>query len=74
MCKEIKQFDIINFIESKFLCRFDLPKTITTDHQTIFINKKVKEYTNFRGIKMLALTPCYEEANGQVKPINLLLT
>ena len=35
--KEIKQSNIIDFMENKVICRFGLRKALTTYHGTIFI-------------------------------------
>lgn len=67
------QTNIINIIEGSIICRFGIPQTLSTDRATIFIESKVVRYAQSRNIELVASTPYYAQANGQVKAINKIL-
>nr|KYP62784.1 Pro-Pol polyprotein [Cajanus cajan] len=68
--KDVEQKDIINFVEDHIITRFGIPQTITTDQGTVFTGRKVAQYTESRGIKLITSTPYYAQANGQVEAAN----
>nr|KYP67047.1 Pol polyprotein [Cajanus cajan] len=51
--KDVEQNDIINFIEDHIITRFGIPQTITTDQGTVFTGRKVAQYTESRGIRLI---------------------
>nr|KYP72862.1 Transposon Ty3-G Gag-Pol polyprotein [Cajanus cajan] len=68
--KDVEQKDIIDFIEDHIITRFGIPQTITTDQGTVFTGRKVAQYAESRGIKLITSTPYYAQANGQVEAAN----
>nr|KYP61955.1 Pro-Pol polyprotein [Cajanus cajan] len=68
--KEVEQKDIIDFVEDHIITRFVIPQTITTDQGTLFTGRKVAQYAESRGIKLITSTPYYAQANGQVEAAN----
>ena len=64
---------MIAFIQNHIMCRFGIPKTITTDQGTIFTGRKMHEFTKEVGIKLLTSTPYYAQANGQVEAANKVI-
>lgn len=68
--QDVKQTDVINFIEENIIFRFGIPETLTIDHSTVFTGKKMVQYAESRKLKLLASTPYYAQANGQAKVIN----
>nr|KYP55434.1 Transposon Ty3-G Gag-Pol polyprotein [Cajanus cajan] len=68
--KEVEQKDIIDFVEDHIITRFGIPQTITTDQGTVFTGRKFAQYAESRGIKLIATTPYYAQANGQVEAAN----
>nr|KYP42717.1 Pro-Pol polyprotein [Cajanus cajan] len=71
--KEVDQKEVINFIEDHTIFRFGIPQTINTDQGTIFTGRKVVQYAQSRGIKMITSTPYYAQANGQVEAANKVI-
>ena len=71
--KDVDQSDVINFIEEHIVHRFGIPQSLTTDRGTVFTGKKMVRYAESRNIKLLASTPYYAQANGQVEAINKIL-
>lgn len=69
----VDQTSVINFVEENIVYRFGIPETLTTDHGLVFIGKKVVQYAESRKIKLLASTPYYAQANGQVESINKII-
>lgn len=63
----VNQKTIINFIQNYIICKFWIPETLTTDKGTCFTGWKLIEFALDLGIKVLKYTPCYAQANGQVK-------
>ncbi|XP_027359296.1 uncharacterized protein LOC113867964 [Abrus precatorius] len=70
--KEITQSDV-NFIDEYIIHRFGIPETLTTDQGTVFIGRKITQYTESLNIKMITSTPYYAQANGQVEAVNKIL-
>ncbi|XP_012574762.1 uncharacterized protein [Cicer arietinum] len=71
--KEVEQKDVIYFIEDHIVSCFGILQTLTIDRGTMFIGKKMVQYVELRNIKLLASTPYYAQANGQVEAINKIL-
>ena len=68
--KEVTQSEIIDFIEEYIVHRFGIPQTLTIDQGTMFTDRKILKYADSRQIKMIASTPYYAQANGQVEAVN----
>jgi hypothetical protein len=66
----VDQEAVINFIQNHIIHRFGLPETITTDQGTVFVWRKMQEFAEQAGFKLLTSTPYYAQANGQVKAAN----
>ncbi|KAM1803439.1 hypothetical protein ACFX12_029423 [Malus domestica] len=62
--KSITSAAVKNFIETKILYRFGVPKTIVTDRGPSFISKEVKEFASKNKIKMIQSSPYYPQSNG----------
>lgn len=55
------------------MCRFGILEIITTDQGSVFTERKIQEFTQEVGIKLLTSTPYYAQANGQVKAANKVI-
>lgn len=64
---------VIDFIQDHIMCRFGIPKTITTDQGSVFTGRKMQEFAQKVGIKLLTSTPYYAQANGQVEVANKVI-
>lgn len=64
---------MIDFVDNHIVCRFRILYKLTFDQGLVFTGKKVVDYTNDKGIKLLTLTPYYAQANGQGKAINKVI-
>ncbi|XP_058752246.1 uncharacterized protein LOC131625402 [Vicia villosa] len=71
--RNVDQEAVIDFIRDHIICRFGIPETITTDQGTIFTGKKIQEFAQEVGIKLLTSTPYYAQANGQVEAANKVI-
>ena len=58
---------MISFIQNHILYRFEIPKTITADQGPAFTGRKMVEFSNQTGFKLLNSTPYYAQANDQVE-------
>jgi transposase InsO family protein len=65
--------EVIGFITGHIIHRFGIPQTSTTDQGTSFISKKVCEFVDTYGIKLLNSSPYYALANGQAESSNKTL-
>lgn len=54
----------------KLICRFGLPKTIITDNDKQFIDKKLKQFYANLGIKHVTSSVEHPQTNGQVEAVN----
>lgn len=70
---DVDQEVVIDFIQDHIMCRFGIPKTITTDQGSDFTGRKVQEFTQEVGIKLLTSTSYYAQANGQVEAANKVI-
>jgi len=64
---------VISFIQNHILYRFGIPETITTNQVSNFIGRKMVEFANQIGFKLLNSTPYYAQANGQVEAANKII-
>ncbi|KAM2459303.1 hypothetical protein TB1_007454 [Malus domestica] len=71
--KSITSATVKNFIETKILHRFWVPKTIVTDRGPSFISKEVEEFARKYKIKMIQSSPYYPQSNGQAESSNKIL-
>lgn len=69
----IDQEAVINFIQSHFIYKFRIPKTLTTNQGTIFIFRKMVEFASDSRIKQLTSTPYYAQENVQVESSNKII-
>nr|KYP43117.1 Gypsy retrotransposon integrase-like protein 1 [Cajanus cajan] len=51
--KEVYQKEILDFIEDHIIVWFGVPQTITMDQGTVFTGRKVMQYAQSRGIKLV---------------------
>src|SRR5664279_5743795 len=65
--------EVIQFISKHIVHRFGIPQTLTTDQDTSFMAKEVKQFAESLGIKMLNSSPYYAQANRQAKSSNKIL-
>ncbi|XP_058767814.1 uncharacterized protein LOC131641523 [Vicia villosa] len=63
--RNVDQETVIDFIQDHIICRFGIPETITIDQGTVFTGKKMQEFAQEVGIKLLTSTPYYAQANGK---------
>jgi hypothetical protein len=66
----VDQEAVISFIQNHIIYRFGLPETITTDQGTVFIGRKMQDFADQAGFKLVTSTPYYAQANGQVEAAN----
>ncbi|XP_050875686.1 uncharacterized protein LOC127079331 [Lathyrus oleraceus] len=69
----VNQEDVIDFIQKYIIYRFGIRETVTTDQGSIFTSRKMQEFAKEMGFKLLALTPYYAQANGQVEATNKVI-
>ena len=69
----VDQEAVIDFIQDHILCRFGISETITTDQGSVFTGRKIQEFAQEVGIKLLTSTPYYAQANGQVEAANKVI-
>ncbi|XP_045802291.1 uncharacterized protein LOC123895859 [Trifolium pratense] len=69
----VDQEAVINFIQNHIIYRFGLPKTITTDQGTLFVGRKMQDFDEQAGSRLITSTPYYAQANGQVEAANKVI-
>ncbi|CAJ2644769.1 unnamed protein product [Trifolium pratense] len=69
----VDQETVINFIQDHIIYRFGLPETITTDQGTVFVGRKMQDFAEQLGFKLMTSTPYYAQANGQVEAANKVI-
>jgi hypothetical protein len=62
--KNMTHEEVIEFITKHIIHRFGIPQTLTTDQETSFVFKEVREFAELYKIKLLNLSPYYAQANG----------
>jgi hypothetical protein len=68
--KTVTSKDVINFIKEHVIHRFEIPQTITTDGESIFISEEFRKFTANVGIKLIISSPYYVQVNGQAEATN----
>src|SRR6266487_2306422 len=71
--QNVDQEAVISFIQKYIIYRFGIPETITTDQGSVFTGRKMQEFANQTGFRLLTSTPYYAQANGQVEAANKIL-
>ena len=66
----VDQENVIEFIQKNIIFRYGIPETITTDQGSVFTGRKMQEFAQETGFKLLTSTPYYAQANGQVEAAN----
>ena len=61
---DVNQEVFINFIQNHILYRFKVPETITIDEGSVFTGRKMVQFANQTGFKLLTSTPYYAQSNG----------
>ncbi|PNY14157.1 retrotransposon protein putative unclassified [Trifolium pratense] len=69
----VDQEEVISFIQNHIIYRFGIPETITTDQGSVFTGRKMQEFAQQTGFKLLTSTPYYAQANGQVEAANKII-
>ncbi|XP_050909102.1 uncharacterized protein LOC127122868 [Lathyrus oleraceus] len=69
----VNQEDVIDFIQKHIIYRFGIPKIVITDQGSVFTGRKMQEFANEMGFKLLTSTPYYAQANGQVEVANKVI-
>ncbi|WJX68619.1 hypothetical protein P8452_52970 [Trifolium repens] len=69
----VDQEAVISFIQNHIIYRFGIPETITTDQGSVFTGRKMQEFTQEIGFRLLTSTPYYAQANGQVEAANKII-
>lgn len=67
------QDTMIDFIHIHIIYRYGIDETITSDQGSVFVDRKVTEFSAETGIKFLTLTPYYTQANNQVEAANKVI-
>jgi hypothetical protein len=73
LLKNISHKEVIGFITEHIIHRFGIPQTLTTDQETSFVSKEVREFAKLYKIKLLNSSPYYAQANGQAEFSNKTL-
>ncbi|KAK2437569.1 protein NYNRIN [Trifolium repens] len=69
----VDQEAVINFIQNYIIYRFGIPETITNDQGSVFTGRKMQEFAQEIGFRLLTSTPYYAQANGQVEAANIII-
>ncbi|XP_057432184.1 uncharacterized protein LOC130724933 [Lotus japonicus] len=69
----VDQDTVISFIQEHIVFRYGIPETLTTDQGSVFTGRKMAQFAEDFGIKLLTSTPYYAQANGQVEAANKVL-
>lgn len=64
---------IASFVHEEIICRHGIPRMLTSDQGTEFINELVSLLTRRFGIKHIRTTPYHPQANGQTERTNQTL-
>ena len=60
--KNITHREVIELITEHIIHRFDIPQTLTTDQDSSFISKEVRDFAESYKIKILNSSPYYAQA------------
>jgi len=61
------------FTFNHIITRFDIPRSIVTDHKSHFCNSMMTKLATFLHFDQEHSSPYYPQANGQVDPVNQVL-
>ena len=67
---QIRDREVKNFIWKNIICRFGIPKEITTNNGSQFISFDFQDFYKEWGIKISFSISRYPQANGQAKSTN----
>lgn len=70
---KVDQEAVIEFIQQHIVYRFGIPETITTDQGSVFVGQRMQEFAGETGFRLVASTPYYAQANGQVEADNKVI-
>ena len=65
--------EVIDFVIEHIIHRFGIPQTLTTDQDSSFILKEVREFAESYRVKTLNSSSYYAQANGQAESSNKIL-
>lgn len=65
--------EVVKFIKETIIYRFGMPKSITANMGTIFINQYMREFAHDYGIQLHHSTPYYAQANEQAEASNKII-
>jgi hypothetical protein len=65
--------EVILFVQEHIIYQFEVPQTLTTDEGPSSMSHQFREFVESMKIKLLNSSPCYVQANGQVKASNKVL-
>jgi hypothetical protein len=71
--KNMTHKEVIEFITKRIIHRFGISQTLTTDQETSFMSKEVRDFAELYKIKLLKSSPYYAQANGQAESSNKTL-
>ena len=71
--KNMTHREVIEFIIEHIIHRFGISQTLTTDQDSSFISKEVRDFTESYKIKIFNSSPYYAQANSQAESSNKIL-
>jgi transposase InsO family protein len=73
LLKNMTHREVIEFITEHIIHRFGIPQILTTDQDSSFISKEVRDFAKSYKIKILNSSPYYVQTNSQVESSNKIL-
>ncbi|KAI3758461.1 hypothetical protein L6452_06024 [Arctium lappa] len=67
---QVRDKEIVSFIQTNIICRFGVPSEITCDNGTQFISDRTRRFCEERNIKLVTSTPRYPQSNGLAESSN----
>src|SRR5207249_80911 len=61
---------VVKFLHSDIICRYGVPKEITSDRGTEFLNDLVKKFEKTYHIRHIKTTAYHPQGNGQMERMN----
>ena len=61
---------VVKFLHSDIICRHGVPKELTSDRGTEFLNELIRELERTYHIKHISTTAYHPQGNGQTKRTN----
>jgi transposase InsO family protein len=71
--KNMTHKEVIQFITEHIIHRFSIPQTLTTDQETSFVSKEMREFAELYKIKLLNSSPYYAQTNVPAESSNKTL-